>query len=254
MANYSGYVVTPISPLSGTLGLGTLVTLDFDGNVYSIPTPIAGTRQLGTLQGLDWSGILYTPPTPIAGSHSLGTQLFLNHQGKRFDVVIGEPSTTGTNPGVIVVLTDHDMPEGTKSISSTGSTVLSVEIFAGTYAEGTKSISGDGTSALSHETVSWQEGTKQISGDGATALSYEGWTYSEGTKSISATGIVALHREFIRYTGFPPRRNSDYDASLMWDEDTSEWVTSNTSGAGRYRTNLIVIGYAAGGVGVIYIG
>ena len=53
---------------------------------------------------------------------------------------------------------------------------------------------------------------------------------------------------------WPESRPETYDGSLVWDEDTGQWIAVDSSGGSRYETFLVVVGQDDNGYGVIYYG
>jgi hypothetical protein len=74
---------------------------------------------------------------------------------------------------------------------------------------------------------------------------------AEGERTSSASAYCWLATEV--FSGeTSPKKPTDIDPDDVWDEETVEWVTADSRGGSRYRTNIIAIGQTDTGTGCIY--
>lgn len=133
------------------------------------------------------------------------------------------------------------------------------------YATGALTTSTDGGSTwaapgtvdaafTTYSTVAsnYDEGTVVVTGTGIVSLSVEigGLAYSEGIIVVSAIISTLLTVEVSFINKWLKDRPEDYDSTLVYDEEITDWITNDGRGGGRFQNRILIIDE----LGNVYVG
>lgn len=208
---------------------------------------------------LDYEGTIFSSLGDIKGTPSPCLNAYVDRDGKIAEIrplfrssyveISGSCSGAVELSGVLDFITSVDI-EGSCSATVGLSGVLDIVTVVQILGDisGTVGLSGVLSISSVIQIAGGVSGTAELGGllYVVTAVPFAGNISSRVT--LSSILIVRT------YSGvWPHERWTDYNPDLTWDEETEIWVT-DVAGSGRYKQQLVTVGYDDDGNGVVYYG